>query len=203
MNDEIFDAIARHDAEGLAKLLAAGANPNAAQASYPKFTALQAAIEELEHGGPLRALELLLAHGADVDGWDEGHDSTPLLMAIFRGQRQAVALLLAANADPNVRGAEGDSPLRWCADKDDVDMAKQLLVHGAAKTIDDVGGEHGMTALGLACRNLSLPMVQLLLEAGADPDAIDESLRTPYERLPPRSRDNAPLWNAISEALGH
>lgn len=203
MNDELFETIAQHDVARLAELLAAGADPNAAQASYPKFTALQAAIEELEHGGSVRALELLLAHGADVNGWDEGHDSTPLLMALFRDQGPAAELLLARGADPNVRGAEGDSPLRWCAAEDDVGMAKRLLAHGAAKTIDEVGGEHGMTALGLACRNLSLPMVRLLLEAGADPDAVDESLRTPYERLPPRTRENAPIWNEIGDALGH
>ncbi|WP_437310826.1 ankyrin repeat domain-containing protein [Sorangium sp. So ce388] len=201
MNAELFDAIARHDVARLAELLLAGADPNAMQATFPKFTALQAAIEELETGGPLEALTLLLDHGADVDGWDEDHDATPLLMAVFRDQPAAVELLLAAGANPNVRGAEGDSPLRWCAGKDDLVMAKRLLEHGAGETIDEVGGERGMTALGLACSNLSLPMVELLLEAGANPNTIDESLRTPLERLPPRTRENAATWNKIRDTL--
>lgn len=203
MSTELFEAIASHDLARLGALLDAGADPNATQPAFPKFTALQAAIEELEARGSIEALRLLLDHGAEVDGWDEGRDATPLLMAIFREQPEAVELLLAAGADPNVRGAEGDSPLRWCAAKDDLPLAKRLLEHGAGKTIDEVGGERGMTALGLACSNLSLPMVELLLEAGANPDAIDESLRSPLERMPPRTRENAETWNRIREALGH
>jgi ankyrin repeat protein len=201
-DNELFDAIARHDLGRLAAALAAGANPNAAQPEFPKFTALQAAIEELEEGGPLAALQLLLDHGAAVDGWDPKHDATPLLMAVFRDQPEAVELLLAAGANPNVRGSEGDTPLRWCVEKNNIEMAKLLLEHGAAETIDSVGGELGMTALGLACKSLNLPMVELLLDAGANPDREDENLRTPFERLPPRTRTNATTWNRIREALG-
>ena len=202
MNNQLFEAIERHNTDLVAKLLAAGADPNSNQREFPAFTALQAAIEELEHGGSLKVLEVLMSHGADVNRWDEARDSTPLLMAIVRNQFTAVDLLLAAGADPNVRGAEGDSPLRWCAERSDLNTVKLLLAHGAARTIDSVGGERGMTALGLACGSLNLPMVELLLDAAADPEVTDDGLRTAFERLPPRTRENAATWNLISEILG-
>ena len=67
----------------------------------------------MDHGGPLEAIILLTRNGASVDAWDARNEATPLLMAIFRGQREALHLLLALRAETNIVGAEGDSPLRW------------------------------------------------------------------------------------------
>jgi ankyrin repeat protein len=66
-------------------------------------------------------------------------------MAAFRGQRDAVRMLLENGADPNLRGDEGDSPLRWCAEHDDLETAALLLKHGADKTINESGGGCGCT----------------------------------------------------------
>lgn len=184
MKQQLFEAIEKHDLNGLAEVLKQGADPNATQAEWPKFTALQAAINELEDGGPLDAVRLLLSFGAKVDRWDPDHAATPLLMAVFRGQRDAVRMLLSLGANPNVRGDEGDSPLRWCAEQGDLETAKLLLEHGAHKTIDDSGGACGCTALGRAAMGLNLPMIDLLLAAGADPEARDADGRTARQRLP-------------------
>ncbi len=61
-------------------------------------------------------LVLLLRAGADIDGWyvnpwDDSPGATPLLVACFREQRDAVRILLSAGADPSFRDAEGDTPL--------------------------------------------------------------------------------------------
>jgi ankyrin repeat protein len=181
---EPFDGIASHDLDRLAAALAQGADPNGTSDAEPPWTPLHAAIEELEHGGSTEALVLLLRAGARADSWDARRDATPLLMSLFRRQPEATRLLLAAGADPNMTGAEGDTPLRWCVDAGDHATAATLLRCGATATIDTAGGPRGMTALGRAVSRLDRQMVALLLRAGADPAAQDADRRMAREYLP-------------------
>src|SRR4051794_33621189 len=132
----IFDAIEAHDLDRLASALAAGDDPNAPKPTSPHWAPLHEAIEQLEDGGSIEALVLLLRHGANVEG-SEG--DTPLLMALYRTQPEAVHVLLAAGAETNVRGTEGDSPLRVAVERGDLATAAMLLRCGARKTINDVG----------------------------------------------------------------
>jgi ankyrin repeat protein len=198
---DLFQAIANQNLDQIAQLLANGANPNILRPDFPQWTPLHQAINELEDGGTIEALVLLLRYGADVDGWDAHHDATPLLMALFRGQIEVVRLLLAAGADPNVVGSEGDTPLRWCVELGDYETATMLMCCGATKTIDYAGGASGSTALGIAAKRLDLKMIELLLQAGANPQAEDIDKFTAYRRLPPRNeaKDDA-VWLA-AEAL--
>jgi hypothetical protein len=183
MDDALFAALAAHDLGAVAAALAAGADADAVQAEYPRFSALDAAIEELEDGGPLDALVLLLRAGAHVDARDGAGDSTPLLMAIFRDQPAAARLLLAAGADPTARGSEGDTPLSFCAERGWVELATLLLHAGAAATIDAPAGPAGMNPLGCAAVRLQPEMVALLLAHGARPDALDADRMTAADRL--------------------
>jgi uncharacterized protein len=201
MATPLFTAIEEHDLDRLAALLRAGEDPDALQDHPPGWRPLHAAIEELEDGGSVEALVLLLRHGATADAWDAARDATPLLMALFRGQHEAARLLLAAGADPNVVGAEGDSPLRWCVEQGDLDMAATLLRCGAATSIDGSGGPAGMTALGMAAAALDVAAVDLLLAHGADPAASDTDRRQARERMPERRADNAEAWDAVANRL--
>lgn len=185
MSIGLFEAIEQHDANRVAELLSQGADPNAAREQWPGWIPLHAAIEELDYGGSVEVVTLLLNHGADVNGWDAQHEATPLLMAIFRSNREAVRILLEAGANPNVRSGEGDSPLRWCVENGDRETAALLLQYGASKTIDEFGGACGYTALGMAARKLNLGMIDLLLDAGANPEALDEDYQTAREHVPP------------------
>ncbi|HYQ14909.1 MAG TPA: ankyrin repeat domain-containing protein [Polyangiaceae bacterium] len=198
MSNDLFAALEACDSKRLAQLLDAGSDPNALQQSYPSWTPLHAAIEALENGGSVEAIVLLLRHGASPNGWDGARDSTPLLMAIFRGQPAVVRLLLASGADPNVVGAEGDSPLRWCAERGDLDGAALLLRCGAARTIDSFGGPTGMTALGQAASSLRLEMIELLISEGADVQALDGDQRTAHDRLP---QEHSPARESASRLL--
>ncbi|HEY0094092.1 MAG TPA: ankyrin repeat domain-containing protein, partial [Archangium sp.] len=178
MSKELFEAIGQHDLERLAALLKEGADPDAVNQVWPAWQPLHAAVEELEYGGPVEALVLLLRHGACVDGPGTDRTGSALLMALFRRQPEAARILLAAGADPNYRGNEGDSPLRACVELGEHAMAAMLLRCGATRTIDEGGGPSGMSALGRAAHRLDVPMIELLLQAGADPEARDLDRRT-------------------------
>lgn len=198
---EIFDAIAAHDLDRLATLLVGGADPNLVRAARPHWTPLQAAIEELEAGGSIEAIVLLLRSGAGPNLWDGDHDSTPLLMSLFRGQEEATRLLLAAGADPNVTGAEGDTPLRWSVERSDRAMTRTLLRCSATRSIDSFGGPSGMSALGRAVSRLDVGIVEVLLAAGANPAALDADLHTARQRLPPLTEDNKTEYHSMLDQL--
>jgi hypothetical protein len=57
------------------------------------------------------------------------------------------------------------------------------------------------TALGIAARRLDLPLIELLLKHGANPQALDLDRRTAAELLPPRGAENAQAWDAAARVL--
>jgi uncharacterized protein len=78
------------------------------------------------------AMKAAIASGENINGLSSG--LTPLLSAVFRGDVEAVQILLDCGADPNVRSDAGDSPL-WHAEDDFglVEIAALLKSHGAEK----------------------------------------------------------------------
>ncbi|MBK9263618.1 MAG: ankyrin repeat domain-containing protein [Polyangiaceae bacterium] len=155
---------------------------------------MQAAVGELEEfgeddpggpepAGPIDAVVLLLRYGAKVKGWDVDKEGDPLFLAVGMNHIEAVRLLLAHGADPNVRDGEGESPLRFCAEKGYLEMARLLLHCGANKTIHEGGGPAGMNSLGYAATRLHVDMVRLLLAHGADPLIGDADDMTTFRRL--------------------
>lgn len=201
MSVDLHHAIQAHDLDTLARLLAAGDDPNGLATERLGWRPLHAAINEIEDGGDVEAVVLLLRHGADCNLWDADHDATPLLMALFREQRDAALMLLAAGADPNVKGDEGDTPLSWCVQQGDLKMAATLLRAGAAKTIDQSTALEWRTALGHAAYRLDIEMIRLLLASGASADATDSDRCTARERLPERTEENAEKWDVAVELL--
>src|SRR4051812_35138740 len=117
MSEAFVDAIESGNVDRVAELLAAGADANETVISryYTlefRLTPLQAAVRALqtpgapEPGGSIDSVVLLLRYGADVNRWDEENETTPLLIAVFMNHIDAVRILLAAGADPNVRDDE-------------------------------------------------------------------------------------------------
>ncbi len=202
MSKELFAAIEQHDTARVKALLAGGADPNEPQQEWPGLLPLQVAIHALADGGELDVLLALLEHGADVNAWDAERDRTPLLEAVCENQLAAVDVLVKAGAEPNVRSSEGDTPLRACAELGNVEMASLLLGAGATQTINDWGGLTGCTALGIAISRLDIPMMRLLLDAGADPEAPDDNRQPTRDRLPPRDDSDPQKWDAAFELLG-
>ncbi|MET0403856.1 MAG: ankyrin repeat domain-containing protein [Cystobacter sp.] len=201
MSKELFAAIEQHDVSRVQELLTNGADPNEPQAQWPGLLPMQVAINELAEGGGLDVLITLLEHGADVNAWNSGRDVTSLLVAVFEGQQAAVEALLKAGADANVRGSEGDTPLRACVGMGDLGIASLLLDAGATRTSNEWGGQAGYTALGIAASRLDLPMRRLLLDAGAQPEAPDEDDRPARDRLPSRDTSDTWVWDTALELL--
>jgi hypothetical protein len=81
------------------------------------------------------------------------------------------------------------------------ELAALLLRCGATQTIDESGGLSGMTALGRAASQLDIPMLELLLRAGADPLVLDADRQTAREHLPPRTPHNQQSWDAAAALL--
>jgi len=198
MSDALLEAIQSRDVDRVAALLAAGADPNELGKTRSGrgngLPPLEAAVDELEPSeaigpyppvpaGPIDSVVLLLRHGARATGWGTCNNEDPLLDAVQMNHIEAVRLLLAAGANPNVRDHMGDSPLRLCAEKGYVEVARLLLRCGATKTIDEWGGDRPMTALSLAALELHVDMVKLLLAYGADPQARDVDDGTPLDYL--------------------
>jgi len=80
------------------------------------------------------------------------------------------------------------TPLHWCAATNNVNDLSLLLKH-AKFDLNAQAKSNGKTPLGLAIQSNSLVCVKLLLEAGADPNAIDTGRKRKKERKRERERE--------------
>jgi ankyrin repeat protein len=92
--------------------------------------------------------------------------------------------------------------LRVAVERGDRVTAATLLRCGAQATINEVGAPTGASALGIAALRLDVPVIELLLQAGADPDAVDADHLTARDRLPSRTPENAKAREAAERLLG-
>src|SRR5205807_7870302 len=81
--------------------------------------------------------------------------------------RAGVRALLRQHVDVNAPQADGMTALHWAAYLDDLETAKLLTKADADLKATNA---YGVTPLSLACINGNGPLVELLLDAGADPN---------------------------------
>ena len=93
--------------------------------------------------------------------------SNTLLDAAERGDRAAVARLLAKGANPNTPGPDGTTAIMYAAANDDLELVRALIKAGANVKLTN---QFGTTALTEAAIIGSAPIVDALLKAGADPN---------------------------------
>ncbi|KAK5128007.1 hypothetical protein LTR85_005124 [Meristemomyces frigidus] len=128
--------------------------------------------------GDEAAIVLLLAHGADPNTVD-AQLAGPVSNAADRGHTKCVRLLLEGGGDPDpVRpGVKKGSPLN-CASRNAADplLIKTLLDFGA--DIDDCGVD-GITPLIHVARKDNVSFAQILLEYGANLNAMSSAQQTP------------------------
>jgi ankyrin repeat protein len=168
-------------------LASAGANPNLAPATGG--TALMLA----SRNGDAASVKTLLGHGADVNAKEEANGQTALMWALGQQHSDIAGMLLDAGADIRARSKSsqrvvllccpawagdpegtvtidqgGLTPLLFTAITGDTQSARRLLAAGA--DVNDAAAG-GATALVMAAHNGFGPLVNLLLDNGADPNA--------------------------------
>lgn len=133
-----------------------------------------AAFGDLDRLSELFAIEPELVDATSGDGF------TPLHLAAFFGQTDAVRLLLARGAAPDERGHGWmtGTPLSAAAAGGHTAILLMLLETGADPNVQQA---QGFTPLHSAAQNGDLEAVRALLEAGADPAVVSEEGVTAME----------------------
>ena len=117
------------------------------------------------------SVQVLMAAGADCE-YASLQGNTPLMTAALSGHNEILALLLKANANPNVpRPYDGATPLHAAAMQNNVGAAKMLLAAGAA--CDARIGTDGLrvTPLMFAVKTNDTTLAKLLIAHGANVSA--------------------------------
>ncbi len=135
-------------------------------------------LQEAVNGNNSEIVELLIAHGADVNQTETHLDLTPLHGAAWYNYTDIVQILLNNGADPNKPSSyeEGEAPLFFAVRNGSVEAAQALLDGGAEI---DIQTERNWTPLiSLAAnktvrRDLRSKMVTFVLDKGADPNLGD------------------------------
>jgi ankyrin repeat protein len=126
-------------------------------------------IQAIRDGDDGKAGDLLTLHPNVVD-FRDGNGDTALLIAIGRRDSQWTGYLINANADPNVQASNGDTPL-IVASRVGFDTAVGWLLQNGARV--DEHNKMGETPLIVAVQRREVPIIKMLLRAGADPDKTD------------------------------
>jgi ankyrin repeat protein len=185
-------AIKDHQLGSVKVLLSAGARVNV------KRLGGRTVLHFAAQGGQAETVELLLRHGADARATaDDGR--TPLHVAALG----CVEVLLAHGADVNAKDGAGRTPISYAAENGADALVAKLAERGAALgvfeaailgTTDLLGpilaqrpaavrdrDGHQRTPLHYAASRGQVAVAEMLLAAGADPNAHDEHGVTPLE----------------------
>jgi cytohesin len=137
-------------------------------------------VTERKLSDDLELAKFLLDAGTNTECRDDNRDRIPLLYAMRSNNKGAAPLLIERAADINAkyarhRSRRGYTPALWAVR--DVPLLRQIIKRGAninTKSVDD-----GETALWRAAALAYTEAVEILLDAGADPNARTISGRTP------------------------
>ncbi|EJL31603.1 ankyrin repeat domain-containing protein [Novosphingobium sp. AP12] len=156
-------------------LLLLAAAPAAAPATLPPPERRQELLFEAAKLGRTDLIPLLVDNGADVNAY-EARGFTPLILAAYNGQPEAVEALIKAGADPCKPDLnQGNTAQMGVAFKGDDRIAARLL---SEKCDVNTRNKAGQTALMMAALFGRTAQIDLLLNAGADPGLLDASGRS-------------------------
>lgn len=94
---------------------------------------------------------------------------TRLADAAMAPDKEAVRSLVAEKVDVNAPQPDGTTALHWAVRHDDLETT-ELLIHAGANV--KAANRFGMTPLALACTNGNASIVEALLKAGEDANAV-------------------------------
>jgi ankyrin repeat protein len=126
----------------------------------------------LARSGHILRLEQLLQHVVDVNFLHHKTGMTPLMTAAHAGRAAAVELLLAHNADPNLRATDNASALHWACQYGDVGIVEMLINVGAdlnVRRVTDLDHD-GPAPIHMALGKSHDDVAIAVLDAGASVD---------------------------------
>lgn len=150
------------------------------------------------YNGDLELVRALIGAGADVNAVNN-YGSTPISEAAIRGDYNIMKALLDAGADMDSPNADNQTALMVVARSSNVDTAKLLLSHSA--DVNAAEKWQGQNAVIFAAAQSQPEMLNLLIEAGGDPD----SRSIPNERDRQISAERRLQWRPAGgiTALGY
>ncbi len=169
---------AERDDEGVSPLLRARYRMDRGLVEAVKQHVERLNVFEAAAFGDLDRLSELLGEDPDLIDAMSGDGFTPLHLAAFFGQTDAVRLLLARGAASNVAGTGWmtGTPLHAAAAGSHASIVHLLLEAGADPNTSQ---RHGYTPLHSAAANADLESVESLIAAGAALDAKNDDGDTP------------------------
>src|SRR4051812_10868373 len=163
-------------------LLKAGADPNTALAGGE--TALMTAARV----GNLETVNALIAADANIGAKESQKGETALMWAAAEGHTEIVEALIKAGADIHARLSSGFTPMLFAVREGKIGVVRAFLKAGVDvnETIQPLNvpkntgyvyarervPRAGISALHLAVANAHYELAAMLLDAGADPNAI-------------------------------
>ena len=140
-----------------------------------------AVVEPVENAAPLviaarnndvqTVLALLAGHPAANVNQRTADGTSALHWAVYHGDTDLVAKLLAAGADANARNDYGSTPLSEAVVRGDAKALRALLAAGA--NVESANAD-GQTALMILARTSNIAAAELLISHGADVNAREK-----------------------------
>ena len=163
-------ACSKGNIDAINALLSAGADSNIV--TFDGYTCLHYAVLG---DCSKEVIQAIINHGAVVNAKCK-KNITALMRACGKGNRDAINVLLNAGADPNINDSDGDTCLHYAAGGPcSKDVIQEIINHVA-----DVNAKskNNTTALMRACQKGNIDAINVLINAGADPNIVDANINT-------------------------
>lgn len=134
------------------------------------------ALVEAIYNGSVEVVKLLLEYGANPNGLVR-YPQGPIIEAIMKKNEAALALLLKYKADLSAPPNSNSTPLHSAARMGTAKIVEMLLKHGAS--VNAVGYRMQTPLHRAAEADSTVPMLKVLLTAGAKHNVKDQSGNTP------------------------
>uniref|UniRef100_A0A8C7Y3D8 BCL3 transcription coactivator n=1 Tax=Oryzias sinensis TaxID=183150 RepID=A0A8C7Y3D8_9TELE len=135
-------------------------------------TALHIAVVQGNYAIVCKLIHLLLCARRGLDIYNNLRQ-TPLHLAVITKQATLVDALLGAGADPSALDRHGQTALHLCCEYDQRDCLSALLSRSSSSPCLEARNFEGLTPLHMAVQQGHQDLAKMLLDAGADINAMD------------------------------
>lgn len=172
--------------------IALAASPAAAQ-QISEGESFLSAVRDLDAG---KALPLIEQPGSRIVNFKGYDGETALHIVAEKRSRSWINTLLKNGADPNAVNADGDTPMIIAARLNWQEGIERLIRY---KGNVNKANRSGVTPLMIAVQLKNEPLVDFLMEKGADPDVADYSAGLSARDYARRDNRNPELLAAIEK----